>query len=144
MLRSGRDYAYRFGGKDRVVPLHAEARASLELLLDELERPASGSLMRNRDGGPLSTQAANAAVTMLGAAAEIGPSDDGEAFGPNALRHTFGTDLVRDRVEPAREPVDLVTVAELMGHADINTIRRYALPTKADKARALEALTTDR
>ncbi len=63
------------------------------------------------------------------------------------MRHTFGTDLVRDRGEPAREPVDLVTVAELMGHADINTTRRYALPTKADKAdkaRALEALTTDR
>jgi len=40
--------------------------------------------------------------------------------------------------------VDLVTVAELMGHADINTTRRYALPTEADKATALEALTIDR
>ncbi len=44
----------------------------------------------------------------------------------------------------AREPVGLVTVAELMGHADINTTRRYALPTEADKAAALEALTVDR
>ena len=32
-----------------------------------------------------------------------------------------------------------------MGHADLNTTRRYyTLPTDADKTRALEALTTDR
>ncbi|MGI5122178.1 tyrosine-type recombinase/integrase [Marinactinospora thermotolerans] len=60
------------------------------------------------------------------------------------LRHTFGTDLVRGRGDLASEPVDLVTVVELMGHADINTTRRYALPTEADKIRALKALTTDR
>lgn len=134
----------KFGGKDRTVPLHAEARASLELLLDELGRPASGPLVRNRDGGALSTRAANTAVTVLGAAAGIGPSDDGEAFGPHVLRHTFGTDLVRGCGDLAKEPVDLVTVAELMGHADINTTRRYALPTEADKAAALDALTVDR
>jgi integrase/recombinase XerC len=134
----------RFGGKDRAVPLHAEVRASLELLLDELGRPTAGPLVRNRDGGPLSTRAANTAVTVLGAAAGIGPNDDGEAFGPHVLRHTFGTDLVRGRGDLAKGPVDLVTVAELMGHADINTTRRYALPTEADKAAALDVLTVDR
>jgi integrase/recombinase XerC len=60
------------------------------------------------------------------------------------IRHTFGTDLVRGRGEMATEPVDVVLVAELMGHADLNITRRYALPTDVDKARALEALTTDR
>ncbi|MGW8435186.1 tyrosine-type recombinase/integrase [Nocardiopsis sp. NPDC055879] len=134
----------RLGGKDRTVPLHAEIRSSLELLLDDLGRPGAGPLVRNYDGGRLSTRAAAAAVTALGAAAGVGPSDDGEVFGPHVLRRTFGTDLVRGRGEPAREPVDLVTVAELMGHADINTTRRYALPTEADKAAALEALTVDR
>ncbi|WP_017611625.1 tyrosine-type recombinase/integrase [Nocardiopsis salina] len=134
----------RLGGKDRTVPLHAEARASLELLLDELGRPAAGPLVRNRDGQALSTRAANAVVCELGSAAGIGPGDDGEAFGPHVLRHTFGTDLVRGCGDLAKEPVDLVTVAELMGHADINTTRRYALPTEADKAAALEVLTVDR
>ncbi len=100
--------------------------------------------MRNRDGRALSTRAANAVVIALGAAAGIGLADDGEAFGPHVLRHTFGTDLVRSRGEVATAPVDVVLVAELMGHADINTTRRYALPTDADKNRALEALTTDR
>ncbi|MFD3688735.1 tyrosine-type recombinase/integrase [Nocardiopsis sp. NPDC058631] len=134
----------RLGGKDRTVPLHAQARTTLEELLDELGRPAAGPLIRNRDGGALSTRAANAIVSALGAAAGIGPADDGEPFGPHVLRHTFGTDLVRGRGEVAPAPVDVVLVAELMGHADLNTTRRYTLPTDADKTRALEALTTDR
>ncbi len=37
-----------------------------------------------------------------------------------------------------------MTVVELMGHADLNTIRRYALPSKADKVAALDVLTVDR
>ncbi|MFE1400321.1 tyrosine-type recombinase/integrase [Nocardiopsis dassonvillei] len=134
----------RSGGKDRTVPLHAQVRASLEELLDELGRPAAGPLIRNRDGAGLSTRAANTVVTTLGAAAGIGPADDGEAFGPHVLRHTFGTDLVRGHGEVATAPVDVVLVAELMGHADLNTTRRYTLPTDADKTRALNALTTDR
>nr|WP_083936463.1 site-specific integrase [Nocardiopsis ganjiahuensis] len=100
--------------------------------------------MHNRDSAGLSTRAANRVVTALGAAAGIGPADDGEAFGPHVLRHTFGTDLVRGRGDLVAAPVDVVLVAELMGHADLNTTRRYALPSEADKTRALEALTTDR
>nr|WP_274534014.1 tyrosine-type recombinase/integrase [Nocardiopsis sp. TSRI0078] len=113
-------------------------------MLNELGRPAAGPLIRNRDGAGLSTRAANTVVTALGAAAGIGPGDDGEAFGPHVLRHTFGTNLVRGRGEVATAPVDVVLVAELMGHADLNTTRRYILPSEADKTRELEALTTDR
>ncbi|GAA4900955.1 integrase [Streptomonospora salina] len=126
------------------MPLHAQARASLEELLDELGRPAAGPLIRNRDGGALSTRAANTAVCALGAAAGIGPADDGEAFGPHVLRHTFGTDLVRGRGDLASAPVDVVLVAELMGHSDLDTTRRYTLPSEADKTAALDALTVDR
>lgn len=134
----------RLGGKDRTVPLHTQVRTTLEELLDELGRPSAGPLIRNRDGAALSTRAANTVVTTLGAAAGIGPADDGESFGPHVLRHTFGTDLVRGRGYLTSAPVDVVLVAELMGHADLNTTRRYTLPTEADKTRALEALTTDR
>ncbi|QVJ03520.1 site-specific integrase (plasmid) [Nocardiopsis eucommiae] len=74
-------------------------------------------------------------VTALGAAAEVGPADDGESF---------GTDLVRGHGDLAPAPVDVVLVAELMGHADLNTTRRYALPSETDKAAALDVLTTDR
>ncbi|MBQ1082168.1 site-specific integrase [Nocardiopsis sp. B62] len=88
-------------------------------------------------------RAANTVVTTLGAAAGIGPADDGESFGPHVLRHTFGTDRVRGRGD-ATAPVDVVLVAELMGHADLKTTRRYTLPSEADKTRALEVLTIDR
>lgn len=44
----------------------------------------------------------------------------------------------------ATEPVDVVLVAELLGHADLDTTRRYTLPTHVDKTRALEVLTIDR
>jgi len=52
-------------------------------------------------------------------AADVGIPDD---FSPHALRHCFGTTLVRDGH-------DLVLVAELMGHARLETTRAYALPT---------------
>jgi len=37
-----------------------------------------------------------------------------------------------------------LTVAELMGHARLETTRIYTLPTKAHRERALDALLTDR
>lgn len=126
----------RSGGTQRTVVLHAEARASLTRLLDDLGRPKAGPLIRNRTGRRLSTRAAHTTVAALGAAAGLGPADNGEPFGPHTLRHTFGTDLVR-------AGHDLVTLAELMGHTDINTTRRYALPTETDKATVLDDLTTD-
>ncbi|MCK9873920.1 site-specific integrase [Nocardiopsis dassonvillei] len=127
-----------------VVPLHAQASTTLKELLDALGRPAAGPLIRNRDGAGLSTRSANTGVCALGAAAGIRSADDREAFGPHVLRHTFDTDLVRGRGELAAEPVNVVLVAEPMGHADLNTTRRYTLPSEADKTRALEALTTNR
>jgi integrase/recombinase XerD len=39
----------------------------------------------------------------------------------HVLRHTFGTELTRSGV-------DLVTVAELMGHASLETTRLYTNP----------------
>ncbi|MGW8529727.1 MULTISPECIES: site-specific integrase [Nocardiopsidaceae] len=134
----------RSGGRDHSVPLYARARTTPAELLGELGRPAAGPLIRDRDGRALSTRAADTVVCTLGAAAGIGPADDGEAFGPHVLRHTFGTDPVRGRGKVATAPVDVVLVAELRGHADLNTTRRYTLPSEVDKARALEALTTDR
>ena len=57
--------------------------------------------------------------------------------GGHVLRHTFGTRLVR-------EGHDLVLVAELMGHARLETTRSYSLPTEADREAAVNSLLTDR
>jgi len=55
---------------------------------------------------------------------------------PHALRHTTGTNLVRDGQ-------DIVTVAEILDHS-IETACRYSLPTEADKQAAIERLAVDK
>ncbi len=49
------------------------------------------------------------------------------------LRHTFATNLVLGGV-------DLVTVKELLGHADIAMTMRYAHPSPETKRKAVDAL----
>lgn len=39
---------------------------------------------------------------------------------------------------------DLVTVADLLGHARLDTVRAYTRPTAEDRAKALNLLPTDR
>jgi integrase/recombinase XerC len=54
------------------------------------------------------------------------------------IRHAFGTQLLRT------EGVDIVTVAELMGHGRLDTTRGYILPTEEDLEDAVSRLPTDR
>ena len=52
----------------------------------------------------------------------------------HALRHTVATRLVRDHGH------DLVLVADILGHADIKTTRRYARSDLEQRCAALEDL----
>jgi integrase len=54
----------------------------------------------------------------------------------HVLRHTFGTELTR-------RGVNIVTVAEVMGHASLETTRLYTWPSAADMQRAVDLLTPD-
>jgi len=71
---------------------------------------------------------------VTGIAVRAGLEDDVTA---HVLRHTFATTLVRGGG-------DLVLVAELLGHARLETTRRYTRPSAEDCARALELLAVDR
>jgi site-specific recombinase XerD len=128
------------GGKPRTVPVHTELRQVLQRWLDERRGwPGAGdtpALLLNRRGGRLGDRSVRAIIERLG---ELAGLDDDllDTFGPHALRHTFGTQLVR-------AGVDLVTVAELMGHARLETTRIYTRPTRDDRERALDALLVDR
>ena len=52
----------------------------------------------------------------------------------HALRHTLATRLVRDHAR------DLALVADILGHADVKTTRRYARSELEDRRAALEDL----
>jgi len=55
----------------------------------------------------------------------------------HVLRHTFATTLVRGGT-------DLVIVAELLGHACLETTRAYTRPSAEDRTRALDLLLVDK
>lgn len=84
----------------------------------------------NRRGGRLSGRSLAQVVTAIGGEAGI------EGLSTHLLRHTFGTNLVR-------QGFDVVLVAELMGHRRLDTTRRYALPSTADRQRAVDSLPVD-
>ncbi|MDN5749322.1 MAG: tyrosine-type recombinase/integrase [Pseudonocardia sp.] len=130
----------RDGGKLRELPLtRPELRSALTAWL--AERPhwpgadTSPALLLNRRGGRLSDRSARAITTELGEHTGLGDDTDG-GFGPHVLRHTFATQLIRAGVDP-------VLVADLLGHAGLDTLRVYTQPDDADREHALALLTTD-
>ncbi|MER5426548.1 tyrosine-type recombinase/integrase [Streptosporangium roseum] len=64
-------------------------------------------------------------------------SSDPDPTTAHVLRHTLATTLVRGKT-------DLVLVAEILGHARLETTRRYSLPSDKDKEDALNLITVDR
>jgi site-specific recombinase XerD len=115
------------------VPLSRPARAALrEWLADRAghhSRPevTSGPLWISRTGEQLSVRSTSTIVTSTMASAGIEES-------AHALRHTVATRLVRDHAR------DLVLVADILGHADVKTTRRYARSDLEQRRAALEAL----
>lgn len=124
------------GERVREVPVHPELRRTLVGWLHE--RPdwpgatESQALFLNQRGGRLGVRGAHGIIT--GIAAGAGLDDDTTA---HVLRHSFATTLVRGGT-------DLVIVAELLGHARLETTRAYTRPTAEDRAKALDLLPVDR
>lgn len=124
------------GEKVREIPIHPDLRAALSAWIDERsDWPGtdSAALFLNQRGGRLSVRGAHDIITAIAAAA--GLEDD--EITAHALRHTFATRLVRGRT-------DLVIVAELLGHARLETTRAYCRPTRQDAIDALDLLDVDR
>jgi integrase/recombinase XerC len=123
------------GERVRHVPVHPPLRKALTGWLDE--RPDwpgaedNPALFLNQQGGRLSAGGAHSVITAIAAAAGID-----EKTTAHVLRHTFATSLVRGGT-------DLVTVAELLGHARLETVRIYTKPTEEDKVKALDHLIVD-
>ena len=117
------------GGIYREVPLHHAAKTTLRVWLDERPKhrgaEASRALFLSRRGDrirvrPCATSSPNSANTP--AWCRIRPPARGPIPGaPHTLRHSFGTQLLRNGV-------DIVTVADLVGYATLDTTRTYTDP----------------
>lgn len=111
------------------MPLNALVRVVVEewtAQREKLAQPGEHGLFVSRGGTRLSARAADASVRRVA-------RDAGLVLSAHVLRHTCLTNLVR-------QGEDLVMVAEIAGHAKIETTRRYSLPSTADRQAAVERL----
>ncbi len=121
------------GDRRRIVPLSRSVRAALrDWRTDRSAHPSrpapdSGPLWVSRSGQRLSVRSISKLVSSVLAAAGVDES-------AHALRHTLATRLVRERAR------DLALVADILGHADVKTTRRYVRSELEDRRAALEDL----
>jgi integrase/recombinase XerD len=108
----------------------------LQLWLDERPNwPHAGddrALFLNSKCGRLIARAAGGLIAEITQTAGL---DD--PITAHVLRHTLATTLVRGKA-------DLVLVAEILGHARLETTRRYSFPSDKDKEETLKLITVDR
>ncbi|MEU6188110.1 tyrosine-type recombinase/integrase [Nocardia sp. NPDC047038] len=89
----------------------------------------------NRRGGRLTARAIDQLLDELAHDADL-VDETGKPFASTyTLRHNFNTNLLRS-------DVDVVVVAELMGHRRLDTTRLYTLPNHIDLDTAVTKLPT--
>lgn len=132
----------RFGNGEtsREIPLlDTTARASIaQWRAERATWPGTHTpaLFLNRRGRRLTTRAVDHLMDELATDADILDEAGAPALSAHTLRHTLATNLLR-------AGVDIAVVAEILGHARLDTTRRYTLPTHPDLEHALSHLPTD-
>jgi integrase/recombinase XerC len=122
-VRSGK------GGKDRQVPLNADARRALAAYVAVRATSAEERLFLGAGGRPLGPQGVADLVAKHARRAGL------EEVSPHTLRHTFARRLLD-------AGASLVDVAALLGHETIETTAVYTQPHPRDLERAVERLAT--
>lgn len=105
------------GNVARKVPLPVEARLQLSQYLEARDDDSSALFLSNYQRR-ISVRSVQRILAKFG-------------IHPHQLRHTYCRELVG-------AGVDIATVAELAGHADINVTRRYAKPSAEELEKAIE------
>ena len=127
-VRIGKGDAYR------EVPLNSACRTALTEWMDvrTAQLATSGgradpaALWLSRVGGRMTARAVDLVIRRLAEDARL-------SLSAHTLRHTAVTNLIRSGA-------DVVLVAEIAGHRRLDTVRRYSLPSEADKDAALETV----
>lgn len=123
------------GDRPRKVPLNQQARDAVRTWLHERAAivrqgpDVEQGLFITRTGVRMAIRTVRHTIAEIGKAA-------GVDLHPHMLRHTFATRL-------ARADVDMVTLAELLGHARLDTVRIYTRPTAEVSAAAVEHAAVD-
>jgi site-specific recombinase XerD len=127
--RSGTAHVRGKGQKVRTVPLNATVREALGALRPgaPVGTPGSGPIFRGKRG-PYTDRGVRALLTTLGRRADV------TGVHPHRFRHDAARRLV--------EAVDLPTVAALLGHSRLDTVRIYSQPDHAALERAATLLET--
>jgi integrase/recombinase XerD len=117
------------GAKERMVPLMQE---TVEAIRDQLAVRISSHepyLFLNPQGQRLPHDFLNRSLRRVILRAGLNPT----RITPHSLRHTFATHLIRNGV-------DVRTVQELLGHADLQTTARYLHSDTRAKESAVEMI----
>jgi site-specific recombinase XerD len=118
------------GAKQRIVPLTRQAVAAIQQYLPHRPNTQSRRLFVNSRGQPIRGHVINAALDEMLEKAGLA----GQGITPHKLRHTFATQLIH-------KGVDVRTVQELLGHADLGTTARYLHSDVRTKLAAVGRLT---
>ena len=101
------------GGKERLVPISARARAAA-LALQDPKKPSKWLFPSHGAAGHLTRQSLHGLVHQAALAAGLDP----ERVSPHVLRHSFATHLLEGGA-------DLRSLQILLGHSDIATVQIY-------------------
>jgi site-specific recombinase XerD len=100
------------GGKERTVPVPKKAREALKVYMEELPSENNEALFVGRQG-TLSVEGVAAVVAKYAAWSRL------DGVTPHVLRHTFAYSYLENNSN------DLVALADILGHTDLNTTRIY-------------------
>lgn len=114
-------------GKQRLVPLHAEAGAAIDAYIEGRRR---GALILSSRGTRISNPRLRQLIKSLGVAAGIRKD-----LHPHALRHSFAVALLE-----TTPPTDLETIRDLLGHESIQTTSIYLHCSTARRRAAVDRL----
>ena len=128
------------GAKHRRIPLPKHVG---QLIVDYLawrtvqegHRPTAGALLVGERGG-ITRTTINRTVAAVAHQAHLSPAEQAHIpITPHAFRHTVATRIARTR--------DLVTAADVLGHGNLATTRRYTKASAEEVVEALEHLYDD-